>query len=151
MLENQTESLRVTRMPPPAEISSPEIYSNPQARRSARKNFGLPLEKVLFIFGFDLNSGVVRKNPMAVIDAFRRAFPFTDQHAEDIGLVIKTLKSRHSDPSWDTRKASLSQDPRFNFIEANLEREKLLSLYGCCDSFISLHRSEGLGRGHAEA
>lgn len=36
-------------------------------------------------------------------------------------------------------------------IEANLERNELLALYGCCDGFVSLHRSEGLGRGHAEA
>ena len=36
-------------------------------------------------------------------------------------------------------------------IEASLERTEILALYGCCDGFVSLHRSEGLGRGHAEA
>ena len=29
--------------------------------------------------------------------------------------------------------------------------DELLSLYGCCDVFLSLHRSEGFGRGIAEA
>ena len=33
----------------------------------------------------------------------------------------------------------------------SLEREELLALYGCCDVFLSLHRSEGFGRGMAEA
>ncbi|MFZ0407068.1 MAG: glycosyltransferase [Cyanobium sp.] len=32
-----------------------------------------------------------------------------------------------------------------------VEREELLALYGCCDVFLSLHRSEGFGRGMAEA
>lgn len=32
-----------------------------------------------------------------------------------------------------------------------LEREELLVVYGCCDGFFSLHRSEGFGRGMAEA
>jgi glycosyltransferase involved in cell wall biosynthesis len=34
---------------------------------------------------------------------------------------------------------------------ASLERDELLALYGCCDVFLSLHRSEGFGRGMAEA
>ena len=33
----------------------------------------------------------------------------------------------------------------------SLPRDELLSLYGCCDVFLSLHRSEGFGRGLAEA
>ena len=36
-------------------------------------------------------------------------------------------------------------------IAESLPREELLALYGCCDVFLSLHRSEGFGRGLAEA
>ncbi len=36
-------------------------------------------------------------------------------------------------------------------IAESLPREELLALYGCCDVFLSLHRSEGFGRGMAEA
>ena len=36
-------------------------------------------------------------------------------------------------------------------MEAHLERDELLAIFGCCDAFLSLHRSEGFGRGMAEA
>jgi glycosyltransferase involved in cell wall biosynthesis len=36
-------------------------------------------------------------------------------------------------------------------IEADLSRSALLALIGSCDVFLSLHRSEGFGRGIAEA
>ena len=36
-------------------------------------------------------------------------------------------------------------------IAESLPRDELLALYGCCDVFLSLHRSEGFGRGMAEA
>jgi len=36
-------------------------------------------------------------------------------------------------------------------IAESLPREELLALYGCCDVFLPLHRSEGFGRGLAEA
>jgi len=144
-------SLRVTRVPPPAEIENPDRYINPKARRDARKRFGLPNDKVLFVFGFDLNSTMSRKNPMAVIEAFRRAFRPEDLPGERVGLVIKTLSPAGPHQAWDALKAFASQDTRLQMIEASLDRTEILALYGCCDGFISLHRSEGLGRGHAEA
>jgi len=144
-------NLSLTPMPPPAEIENPDRYTDPKARREARQRFGLPKGKVLFVFGFDLNSTMSRKNPMAVIEAFRRAFPPEDLLGERVGLVIKTLSPTGPHQAWDGLKAFASQDPRMHMIEASLERTELLALYGCCDSFVSLHRSEGLGRGHAEA
>jgi hypothetical protein len=143
--------LRLTRMPPPAEIENPDHYTDPKARRSARERFGLPKDKVLFVFGFDLNSTMSRKNPMAVIEAFRCAFPPNDLLHERVGLVIKTLTPNGPHQAWSELKALTSQDSRMHVIEASLERTELLALYGCCDGFVSLHRSEGLGRGHAEA
>lgn len=43
------------------------------------------------------------------------------------------------------------EDPRIVLIAESLPRNDLLALYGCCDVFLSLHRSEGFGRGMAEA
>jgi hypothetical protein len=147
----EERSLRVTGMPPPAEIENPDQYTHSQARKDARLRFGLPNDTVLFVFGFDINSTMSRKNPMAVIDAFRRAFPPGCFLSERVGLVIKTLKPAWPHEAWDEIKAVARRDPRMHVIEASLERNELLALYGCCDGFVSLHRSEGLGRGHAEA
>jgi hypothetical protein len=144
-------AVRLTRMPPPAEIESTDQYTDPRFRRDARQRFGLPMGKVLFVFGFDLNSTIGRKNPMAVLEAFRRAFPPSDVLGERVGLVIKTLTPAWPNKAWDELKVFARQDQRLHVIEASLERAELLALYGCCDGFVSLHRSEGLGRGHAEA
>lgn len=144
-------SLRLTRMPPPAPIDHPDAYTNPKARREARQRFGLPDDNVLFVFGFDLNSTMSRKNPMAVIEAFQRAFPDNDLLHDRVSLVIKTLPPSWPHPAWEELKTLARHDPRLHVVEASLERSEFLALYGCCDSFVSLHRSEGLGRGHAEA
>ncbi|PSJ05119.1 glycosyltransferase [Cyanobium sp. To12R1] len=45
-------------------------------------------------------------------------------------------------PNW------LQEERALLFI---LPPDKLLALYGCCNVFLSLHRSEGFGRGMAEA
>ena len=39
-----------------------------------RRRFGLPDDAYVFLFNFDFYSTTERKNPGAVIDAFRRAF-----------------------------------------------------------------------------
>jgi glycosyltransferase involved in cell wall biosynthesis len=143
--------MQITRMPPPAEIHDPARYGNPLSRRSARENFGLPQDRVLFVFGFDLNSTLTRKNPMAVVEAFQRAFPEIDPLGDRVALVIKILPSSSAHPAWEQLRRGIEQDQRLHVIEASLDRTDLLALYGCCDIFVSLHRSEGLGRGHAEA
>ncbi|MCP9931023.1 glycosyltransferase [Cyanobium sp. AMD-g] len=149
--DGHPQSLHLTRMPAPAEIQDLERFANPKSRLESRHRFSLPAGQVLFVFGFDLNSTISRKNPHAVIEAFQLAFPASDPLANRVALVIKTLRPGWPHPEWEALKAHCREDPRFHVIEADLSRTDLLSLYGCCDGFISLHRSEGLGRGHAEA
>ena len=69
----------------------------------------------------------------------------------DVGLVIKTHKPEHPHRGWEVLKTLCGLDERIKLIETTLNRQELLQLYGCCDSFISLHRAEGFGRGLAEA
>ena len=38
------------------------------------------------------------------------------------------------------------EDPRIYVLEAHLERDELLAMFGCYGEFLSLHRSEGFGR-----
>ena len=48
------------------------IEFSPPGRRNFREKFGLPERLFLFLFVFDMYSLTARKNPAAVVEAFRR-------------------------------------------------------------------------------
>ena len=68
-----------------------------------------------------------------------------------MSLLIKTFPPRRFSAEWEWLQARAAEDSRIVLIAESLARDELLSLYGCCDVFLSLHRSEGFGRGMAEA
>ena len=150
-------------MPMAAEITEPERFCRTEARAASRARHGLRGEAVLFGYGFDLNSTAIRKNPMAALEAFQLAFPMPHLPAtygracnvhtlsEQVALLIKTFPPQGFSAEWEWLQARAAEDSRIVLIAESLPREELLALYGCCDVFLSLHRSEGFGRGMAEA
>ncbi|MDC3048700.1 glycosyltransferase [Synechococcus sp. AH-736-A19] len=150
-------------MPMAAEITDPKRFCNAVTRSATRTRYGLPKDAVLFGYGFDLNSTAIRKNPMGALEAFQRAFPLPhlpssfgrncsiDPQSDQVSLMIKTFPSKRFSAEWEWLQARAAEDSRVVLIAENLPRDELLSLYGCCDVFLSLHRSEGFGRGIAEA
>jgi len=114
-----------------------------------REDFGLPKDDYLFVFSFDFNSTLVRKNPLAVIQAFQRAFPDTGK--QKIGLVVKASHVKSGNNGWKRIRSLINSDPRIHLIDNTLRRPDVLALYQCCDCYVSLHRAEGFGRGLAEA
>ncbi|MCK5728218.1 MAG: glycosyltransferase [Methylococcales bacterium] len=113
-----------------------------------RTEMGLPEKPLLFLYVFDFNSYLERKNPEAAINAFIKAFP-SDQ--TKVGLVLKTMNSEAKNPQWQAFKKRCEQDSRIILLEKTLDRAKVLGLIDCCDVYLSLHRAEGFGRTPAEA
>ncbi len=68
-----------------------------------------------------------------------------------MALLIKTFPPQGFNAEWEWLQARAAEDSRIVLIAESLPRDELLALYGCCDVFLSLHRSEGFGRGMAEA
>ena len=146
-----------------AEIHEPHRFCSPASRDTTRELHGLPKGDVVFVYSFDLNSTTIRKNPMAALESFQQAFPMpkllssqgcsfnTHPLSERVTLLIKTFPPRNFNPEWNWLQIRAQEDPRIHLLEANLERDELLAMFGCCDVFLSLHRSEGFGRGMAEA
>ncbi|MCG5510666.1 glycosyltransferase [Ectothiorhodospira lacustris] len=132
----------VVPIPLPVDISDHLI-------RKDRAAWGLPEDAYLFVFSFDMNSTLARKNPVAVVKAFLQAF--AEQPQKRVGLVIKVshLKQRH--PDWKHLSRLIKKDDRIQLIKGELRKSEVLSLYKSCDCFVSLHRAEGFGRGLAEA
>lgn len=115
-----------------------------------RESFGLPRDKFLFLFAFDYLSFVERKNPMALVRAFKNAFG-TGTRRRGAALVLKTLNcNTHPERSRALREA-LREEEDVILIERALDGVEMLQLIAACDAVASLHRSEGLGLLVAEA
>ncbi|TWB67818.1 glycosyl transferase family 1 [Nitrospirillum amazonense] len=113
-----------------------------------RSTLGAILGNFLFLYVFDANSYLERKNPAGVIAAFRRAFPTM---TEPVGLVLKVMNAPPDSAAWEAVAEAARQDPRIRIIAMTTTRAEVLGLIEACDAYVSLHRSEGFGRTIAEA
>jgi glycosyltransferase involved in cell wall biosynthesis len=144
MQETFAEKARVpvTWMPHPVELRPGAAVS--------RRDLGLPDGAYLFLTSFDYTSFATRKNPLGAIRAFQSAFPLGG--SDRVGLVVKTNGSvLRPEEARTFRQSPELRDPRIVVIEEVLDRRTLIGLFEQCDCFVSLHRSEGFGRGIAEA
>lgn len=113
-----------------------------------RETFNLPQEKFIFLTIFDYYSSIDRKNPIAVIDAYVKAF---GRNNPDVLLVIKSSISKEFPKDKRILMDKIDNNSSIILIEEILEKEHLYSLMNCCDCFVSLHCSEGFGLTMAEA
>lgn len=111
---------------------------------------GLSEGRYHFLTLFDFTSYVARKNPFGAIRAFLAAFP--PGCPERVGLVVKANGSSARPAEAKAFLASPElRDPRIVVIDETLDRRSMIGLLKRCECFVSLHRSEGFGRGIAEA
>ena len=123
----------------------PGIELSPFAPKP-RSAFGLPDDRFLFLFSFDMRSIMVRKNPLASIEAFRKAF----RPDEKVHLAIKVSRGECIPEDFATLKAAASA-ANVQLIDGVLPRADVLALLNAADCYVSPHRSEGLGLGIAES
>ena len=131
----------------PVYIVPPSVLPPRPSRHYARGEFGLDVDDFVFLFTFSYWSAVARKNPWAVVQAFRAAFP---PSVGRVKLVIKTVNSDKFPPASAALHALAAGDPRIVFIDQVLSRDQISGLQHSCDCYVSLHRSEGFGLGMAE-
>jgi glycosyltransferase involved in cell wall biosynthesis len=111
-----------------------------------RAELNLP-DDFLFLFSFDHHSVFERKNPLAVIDAYTRAFG----PDEGTSLVIKCINgASHKE---DHRRLLEAAEGRsdVHVIDGYLSAEEKDAMVASCDCYVSLHRAEGFGLTMAEA
>ncbi len=114
-----------------------------------RSDFLLPADGCVFLFSFDANSFLVRKNPWGAVRAFHEAFSPRERRGP-ARLVIKTVNlDRH--PQERARLTAAVAQVDGILIEDDLPRADMHALISLCDVYVSLHRSEGFGLGMAEA
>ena len=117
------------------------------ARPYRRSEFGLADDPYTFLFTFNFNSYVARKNPLGTIHAFRQAFPHMTQ---PVALVLKPTNADTTGERMREVQAAIGGDPRIQVIDRAMSRDEIFGLESVIDSYVSLHRSEGFGLGLAE-
>jgi len=111
-----------------------------------RKHFGVRESAFAILHFFDTSSYVARKNPAAAIEAFRHlrdSRPF-----DDLQLILKVKGDMAPADFIESLPVQLHD---VVIIDEQLTNFRVQSLIRCSDAFLSLHRSEGYGRGLAEA
>jgi glycosyltransferase involved in cell wall biosynthesis len=125
-------------------VHFPQAVFLPEGITPDRHRFGLPASSTIFLVTLDMGSGFERKNPLAAIEAYSRAFGTST----DTVLLVKTNDWAYDEESRRVLagiKDSLKDRANVRFMEENLSYRDVLSLYASCDVLVSLHRSEGLG------
>jgi len=116
----------------------------------SRRYFGISETDFVFLFFFDVRSYVSRKNPKALIDAFRVLLNRNKFAKTTLVLKINGIDQAQEEISQLNAYLNDLRD-HILIIQKVMTDNEIKNLVRCCDCFISLHRSEGYGRGMAEA
>jgi glycosyltransferase involved in cell wall biosynthesis len=122
----------------------PPVARPPQAVAPLR--LGVP-GGFLFLFVFDYLSTVQRKNPVGLIEAFKRAFA----PGEGPQLLIKTINAPLRPLAEEELLWAAHGREDIHVVDRSLTDEELNGLMAACDCYVSLHRAEGFGLTLAEA
>lgn len=131
----QHTSVPVHTIPPVISFGKPNLD---------RSHFGLPNEAFIVMFMFDFNSVFERKNPLAVVEAFKKA---------DLPNSLLVIKTTNINKYPEQAKLLVDAVESVNgYVYDNYtSRNVAYGLLSCADAYVSLHRSEGFGLTMAEA
>lgn len=129
----------------PVRVVPPLVELVPDAV-CTRDKFSWQEKETIFLFLCDFFSIAERKNPLAVIKAFRSAFHKND----NARLVIKVINESADLQYWQSLKDACG-DARISLINQKLSRSDVDSMMNLADCYVSLHRAEGFGLTLAES
>lgn len=112
-----------------------------------RSKFGWRDEEFVVLFIADAHSGIERKNPLALLDAFQKAF---GPSYANVRLVLKVANLAF----WPDYRAKLLQNSEglpVDILERALSFDDVWTLIASADLYASLHCAEGLGLTMLEA
>ena len=102
---------------------------------------------LVVLVAFDMRSGFARKNPLAAIEAFRKAFG-ADPAAR---LIVKVSQAQSWPPGWQALQEAVAGAGNIELTDALLDDAGMAALIDRSDIVLSLHRAEGFGLVLAEA
>lgn len=131
---------------PVAHVPVPLEFAPATADPAIRARLGLD-ERFTFLFSFDFLSIAERKNPLGLVEAYRRAF----EPAEGCRLVLKSINGDRHVAEAEELRSAIADRPDIELWDRYLDGPDRIDLVANVDCYVSLHRSEGLGLTMAEA
>jgi glycosyltransferase involved in cell wall biosynthesis len=128
-------------------ITVPHPVTARAAAPGMRAQFGIPDSAFLVSSIFSAGSSINRKNPHAVLTAFRQ---FAANNP-DAFLLMKASGNPARDESLRAVIAAAADIGQVRILTENLPSSAIAGIIGQSDAYISLHRSEGFGLTVAEA
>lgn len=119
-------------------------------KAECRRKFGLEEKDFVVFYNFSYGSGWNRKNAVGALEAFAKAF----RNMPEAKLVFKTAaRKTHEDRARQLadHAEELGVSKQVVFVDDYMTQIDVYNLTNACDVYLSLHRSEGLGLGIAEA
>lgn len=120
-----------------------------ELKREARRRHGLDATAFIVGYSFATGSNFARKNPVATVLAFRRAFPADGQF--QARLLIRCNEAEAYPGGIAEIEAAIAGDARITLATEAAQKPPILDFYHALDVYLSLHRSEGYGLNLAEA
>lgn len=110
------------------------------SRKRGRARIKAKAGEFVFAFVFDFHSFAERKNPLAAVQAFKRAFGPDDSAR----LVIKCVNGHVAETQLAELQAA-AQGSRIDILSGYWPVQQVRDLMAAADAYVSLHRAEGTG------
>lgn len=117
----------------------------PPEPRGPAPDLRLP-ERFTFLFLYDFWSTMQRKNPLGLIEAFKRAF-----RPGEAQLLVKSFNGDYHPDKLSRVERAAAGHPDVHVVDRYLTLDEKNALMAACDCYVSLHRAEGFGLTLGEA
>jgi glycosyltransferase involved in cell wall biosynthesis len=116
------------------------------SREEGRRLIAAEKRDFVFLFTFDFHSYFERKNPLAVINAFKLAF----NRARGVKLIIKCVNDDFKPEHLQSMRQQAKGYP-ISILTGYYSDRQMRDLSEAADCYVSLHRTEGTGLTLADA
>lgn len=123
------------------------LFEMPPAKTEFRRRFGIAEGEFVFCCLFDASSYVERKNPRALIEAFR----IVRRTTPNVRLLMKVTHPHLLVDYLDANACRIDPDEGITVFSENVDYAGVLGLIDEADCLVSPHRAEGFGLTMAEA
>lgn len=119
----------------------PKEIPTPPPQMKSRYELSIPDQKFVVLCTFDFFSVFERKNPLACIEGFRRAF----EEDDEVLLMIKSQNADKFPVHADQLSTAIADAENIVWRDEFVSDVEQWSLIANADVLVSTHRSEGLG------